>query len=166
MDACPYRSFLVSCVLALLAFGTAQAQTLPRLTGAPGAYYLFAESGDITVQVSVWGTVANPGLYELREGTHLSTLLSLAGGPRLPEISRRRAYTLRVRLIRDGQTVLERLMQDQLIVGEEDPALRDGDVLTVEALVEERDRFTWRDVFPIISTAASLVLILERLLAK
>ena len=47
------------------------------------AYYYYAEPGDLTMQVNVWGTVRYPGRYEVKNGTDLGQLLSYAGGPQL-----------------------------------------------------------------------------------
>ena len=81
-----------------LAGGTVQAQTLGDLiSSSTAAFYKFADPTDITIEVKVWGSVQYPGLYEVRQGTRLSTLLTLAGGPVGGSDSRmRRTYTIRV----------------------------------------------------------------------
>src|SRR5690554_7804228 len=40
----------------------AQVTDLDRSRYSPAAYYNYSEPGDVTILVSVWGTVRNPGL--------------------------------------------------------------------------------------------------------
>ena len=127
--------------------------------------YRFAETGDLTVTVNVWGAVRNPGLYEIPEGTHLSTLFSLAGGPAIAERTNRERLTTTLKLIRDGNrenVVFESVMEDEILVLDEDPILREGDVMTAEVLIQQR--FSIRDIFPIVAAIASLTLAIDRVM--
>ena len=45
------------------------------------AYYFHFLPGEATIRVNIWGTVRQPGAYEVGEATTLGELISLAGGP-------------------------------------------------------------------------------------
>jgi len=65
--------------------GTANAQMETNLTSHSGsssaAYYYISKPGEITMPINVWGSVGNPGRYEVPISTDLIQLLSFAGGP-------------------------------------------------------------------------------------
>lgn len=137
----------------------AQGADTERSRYSPAAYYNYAEPADVTVTVNVWGSVQNPGLYEVPQATRLSELFSLAGGPALGTQTRGTRQRLVVRLSREkpGGTrsvVFEEEMEDEVFAFATDPAVQQGDVLTAERFVH--DRFTWRDALPIIGTATSV----------
>jgi purine nucleoside permease len=146
----------------------AAAQQVPDLIRSrysPAAYYNYGEEGDVTIEVYVWGNVANPGLYEVPRDTNLGKLFSLAGGPAVGERSRNQRIRLEVRLMREASpddrpagartVVYERVFEDdESFVIEDDIALQAGDVLVSEQYV--RDRFTWRDALPIVSAVTSV----------
>lgn len=157
------RSLVVGIALTLfLGPGPARAQVseLERSRYGEAAYYNYAEEADVTVLVNVWGAVRNPGLYEVPRGMRLSRLLSITGGPLAGERRRSSMQELTLRLSRATEggdvraVVFEETMRDQVFVFEEDPTLQDGDVLTAERYM--RDRFTWRDLIPIVGAAASV----------
>ena len=127
----------------------------------PAAYYRYAEPDDITIQVSVWGAVRNPGVYEIPRDAHLNLLFSAAGGPQIGVRQRADDQTIVVRLVRlteGGQrrVVYEQTMDDEIVVGTENPALQEGDVLTVRSYVEQG--VNWRDVLSIGSSLTTLAL--------
>ncbi|NNE35552.1 MAG: hypothetical protein HKN13_09955 [Rhodothermales bacterium] len=135
---------------------------LERSRYSPAAYYNYGEPGDITVLVNVWGTVKNPGLYEVTKGTTLSTLFSLAGGPLVASRTRstRRSVTLRMTRGPRQETITEFVMENQVLALREDPELVTGDVVTVETV--ERRRISWRDIVPIVAAVASVALAVDR----
>ncbi len=162
------RSTLLLLALAVILPVAAHAQSLSdfeRSRYSPAAYYNYAEPGDVTIMVNVWGTVRNPGLYEIPRETKLSTLLSVAGGPIVSQREHRTDRTIEIRLFRDsGNTrsvVFENTMANEVFASEENPVLQEGDVLTVETVVTRR--FSWRDVFPIVAAVASVALAVERI---
>lgn len=164
------KSAAVAAFLILLAAPPPEASAqipneLERSRYSPAAYYNYSEPGDVTVLVNVWGTVRNPGLYEVPRGTTLSTLFSVAGGPSVAQRTGRQTRTIEVRLVRneDGlrQPVFHSVMENDIAVSSEDPVLQEGDVLTVETVL--RQGFSWRDIFPVLGAAASMALIIERL---
>ncbi|HET6568259.1 MAG TPA: SLBB domain-containing protein [Rhodothermales bacterium] len=151
------------CALASLAWTHAARAQSPvndfeRSRYSTAAYYSYAEPGDVTIRVNVWGTVRNPGLYEVPRQTHLSTLLSLAGGPEVTPLSDRSRRRIIVRLTRpqDGRlgTIYEASMKDQVLATRENPLLQEGDVLTVETVLHQR--LSWRDFAPIVSAVSSV----------
>ena len=158
--------FLVLLMIGV-AGGTVQAQTLDGFSGNSGAYYRFADPTDITIDLKVWGAVSNPGLYEVRQGMRLSTLLSLAGGPQGAERTTRTRTTLTIRLWRPQpnggpyQAIFEIQMQDEILVLNDDPVLLSGDVIVADAMVKQR--FNWRDGLAVLTSVASLVLIIDTL---
>ena len=160
------RSLLAGAVLVLLASPGVQAQDFEDLRGGAGAFFTYAESGDITILVKLWGSVGNPGLYEVRQGIPLSTLLTLAGGPNASESDPRSRRTLTIRLYRDAAdgppTLLyETVMEDQVQVLSEDPTLMHGDTVVIEERVAQR--FGWRDGISILTAVSAVVLLVERL---
>jgi hypothetical protein len=156
-----------SALLLLLAFGSeAQAQLVDQTNRA--AVYRYAEPGEPTMQVRVWGAVRAPGLYLVPRQTDIIGLLALAGGPTqfadTPNIER----TVTIQLAREGpegRDVLFDLPMPQLMRTTGSlPELRDGDVLSVD--VESRQRFGWRDglqIFTSVGTVAVVVLNIIRL---
>lgn len=139
----------------------ARAQEVPDLDRSrysPASFYSYAEPGDVKILVNVWGTVRDPGLYEVPHDTRMSTLLSVAGGPAVVARGRDERREVVVRLSRLNGTrredVYRTTMRDDIFASEQDPLLQEADVLIVETTT--RRRFSWRDAFPIISTAASV----------
>jgi hypothetical protein len=167
------RTYLIAALLAasvsLVMTEGASAQSMSELDRSrysPAAYYNYSEPGDVTILVNVWGTVRNPGFYEVPRGTTLSTLFSVAGGPSVLPRMRHQSRTIDVKLLRSNgsyrEAIVHSVMENDIIVADQDPVLEAGDVLTVETVT--RQGFSWRDVFPIIGAAASMALILERAL--
>jgi protein involved in polysaccharide export with SLBB domain len=169
MNLCQYmsiRTFFPAFIFMLFAL-PASAQTMSELDRSrysPAAYYNYSEPGDVTILVNVWGTVRNPGLYEVPRGTTMSTLFSVAGGPSITPRMRHQRRTIDVKLSRNTgsqrETILHTVMDNDIIVTDQDPVLQVGDVLTVETVT--RQGFSWRDAFPIIGAVASIALIVER----
>ncbi len=143
----------------------ATAQSLDRLqeTETSVAYFYHARPGDATVQISVWGTIGNTGIYEIPEDTQLDKLLTMAGGA--PIDARQRGQDpddIRITLYRADESgnrtvVYEEPLQD-LVENPEYPALQDDDILVVE-LERARTPFRFRDILGIVSSLASLTLL-------
>ena len=154
-----------TCTMSITA---AEAQTISELERSRSnmaSFYNYSEPADVTMLVNVWGTVRNPGLYEVPQDLHLSRLLSLSGGPIVSPRQNRQDRTIQVRLFRDGpsgrELLFETEMQNEVLASVDDPLLLDGDVITVETVV--RQRFSWRDAFPIIAAIGTVAIALERL---
>ena len=160
------RYLLICFLMVGFADGTVYAQALPTLRGDIASYYRFADPSDITIEVKVWGAVLNPGLYEVRENISLSTLLSLAGGPRATTLEGGRASTFKVQLYRlraEGQSQYqlfsETVMDNELVALAQDPILMNGDMLITEE--RTRRRFGWRDGISILTALASVILVID-----
>lgn len=147
----------------LITAWTAEAQVIDfdRSRYSPAAYYNYSESGDVTILVNVWGTVRNPGMYEVPSGTTMSTLFSLAGGPRVDPRDTRTKRTVTARLIRNSSVMLETVMENEILSLDSDPVLAEGDMITSETVL--RRGLGWRDVFPVIAAVASVALAVERI---
>lgn len=157
------RLFLGLLLLACSALSLhAQSPTdFERSRYSPAAFYNFAQPGDVSILVNVWGTVRNPGLYQVPQGTRLRRLISLSGGPNLTPSQRREKRTISLRVIRGNDPVLEETMEEQVSTTTEDLELADGDVIALEMTTQQR--FGWRDIIPIVNTAALIALALERI---
>ena len=134
------------------------------------AYFYHAKPGEATVQVSVWGTIPRPGIYEIPDTTDLNKLLTMAGGaPLKPRREDRDDPTITVRVYRpEGgekaqifEANLDRMLQGTATY----PALRDDDVVVVET-VNPEDPFEWRDLLSVTSTLASLTLLALRIFTR
>lgn len=132
------------------------------------AYFYHARPGEATVQVSVWGTVARPGIYEIPDSTELDKLLTMAGGaPMEPRQENREASKVMVRMYRpegDGErSLLFESNLDAMLAGDVTyPTLRDDDIVTVET-IRPRGRFTWRDALSVLSSVGTVTLLALRI---
>jgi len=144
----------------------------PGLAGRGMANYVFTRRGDLPIHVSVWGAARLPGRYEIPEGTDLGQLLSLAGGPGYDtrgviigidqqERQRRGRTFIRVSRSSGGSTrvVLESRIDNLLYDDIRNFQLRDGDVIMVDMV----QRFNLWDAVMIISSSASMILLLDRI---
>lgn len=133
-----------------------------EIEGVP--YRVFTKIGEPTVQVYVVGQ-AGAGLYEVGASTDMVRLFTFAGGA-VPVDTRtlKREVTVRLYRLQGGtrQVIYEAPALAMLEQPGGTPALQDGDVMVVEAVEEAKNRFTWREAFQIVSTVASLVLLVER----
>lgn len=143
----------------------AQIVDLDRSRLSQAAYYNYSEPGDVTIKVHVWGAVRFPGLYEVPRGTVFSELLSLSGGPQFPERGRRATRVLGLQLDRrstgglDMETAYKTEMTNRVRMSNDDIPLMNGDILTLESTYSRG--FQWRDLFPVISTVGTLILIID-----
>ena len=149
--------------------GSVQAQTLDDLRSNTGAYYKFADPTDIILEVKVWGSLRNPGFYEVPQGTRLSTLVTLAGGPQAVRDPRiRRTYTIRLWRLQPGdgtpQAIFETQMEDEIVMLSDDPVLLSGDTIIADEIVKQR--FSWRDMLSVVTAIASVVLVVDNVITK
>jgi hypothetical protein len=163
------RAFAIL-VLAFLTATPALAQLsdFERSRRNTAAYFNYAEEGDVTMHVSVWGAVRYPGLYEVPVGTQLSELLSIAGGPTAGERTRRSKRTVTVKLFRDSGVGRSMIYEQKTMNGVDATGrgmqVMDGDVLGVEAVVKQG--LSWRDLFSVVAAFASVALAVERITGK
>ncbi len=164
--------------LSLSVIPAAESQTFTQNEGStPGIYgtgmanFYFAKPGDFTMLVSVWGAVGRPGRYEVPVGTDLGQLLSLAGGPGADvrgavssdPYSRRASGNKIVRLSRlsggGREIILEGNIEFLLRLKEQTVPLREGDIV----MLDEIRRFSFWDIITLISSSASVLLLLDRI---
>ncbi|MEM6336500.1 MAG: SLBB domain-containing protein [Bacteroidota bacterium] len=160
------KQFFLSLVLCLAGYGVVDAQVfngretdLDRSRYGQAAVYKYAEQGDVTVAINVWGTVRNPGLYELPEGATLNDVVSMAGGPANfvydPTRSDRKITIEVARRTDGGYTTIVESDLDAL-VGSSEMIMQDGDVIFLETL--DRQRFNLRNYgLPLASLALGVV---------
>ncbi|PEN12633.1 hypothetical protein CRI94_14050 [Longibacter salinarum] len=163
----------------LLSTADASAQRFGRIedTQSNVAYFYHAQPGEATVQVSVWGTIPRPGIYEVSDSTDLDKLLTMAGGaPVEPRQAKRDPATITVRVYRPNSTTgtspeSDRTLQfeaklDEMLNGSVVyPTLRDDDIIVVETILP-RQRFTWRDAISVLSSAGTLTLLALRIFGR
>ena len=144
----------------------------PGIYGSNVANFYFAQPGDFTMLVSVWGDVGRSGRYEVPVGTDIGQLLSLAGGPGADvrgvvgadTWSRRGAGKTIVRLSRltggaGREIILEYRIEDLLTLRERDVPLQEGDIIMIDRV---RPFNIW-DLFTLLSTSGTLLLLLDRI---
>lgn len=160
------RSFIFALAV-LAASAPAFAQEFGRIEATESnvpSYYYHARSGDAVVQAYVIGAVRASGLYVVTQGTDIGQLFALAGGPMLGERERQDRVEVTIRLYREGggsrELIYESLLEPMLRDPGAYPTLMDGDVMEVENI---RIRaFSWRDGLGLIGAAASVALVIER----
>lgn len=133
------------------------------------AYFYHARPGEPTVQVSVWGTVPRPGIYEVPDTTELDKLLTMAGGVPLeprPDNQDRPEVTIRLFRPRAGgdRSLLFEAKMDSMLAGTAAryPSLEDNDVLVVETVTDRN--LELRDFLSIGSSLLTLGLIVVRII--
>jgi len=128
-------------------------------------YYTFARPGENTIQILMLGDTGRDGIYEIGEGTDLAEFIALAGGAGESPLSPRQRRDITVRILRmddDGQrrTVYESSVEDMLERSDY-PTLQRDDVLRIR--VRQREVFGWRDALQIVTTASTLILLVDRI---
>lgn len=130
-------------------------------------FFYFLQPGEATTQVYIWGSVLNPGLYEVGTSIGLEQLLTLAGGPLLAPREHNVRQEITVRVYREGPEgraqIFEALIDELVQAPTRVPVLQDSDVVTVET-VTFRPSFTWRDALSIATGLAAVALAVDRLL--
>lgn len=171
-------SHQMKCILmlgALLALGlqTAYAQQAEATNAqAGGNYHRIAQPGDITMRITVWGSVET-GLYDVTEGMHLSTLFTLVGGSTSETKRQRDAQVHLVRVLRDegGKRVViyEASMNDGgfrpdgSYIFADDPVLQNGDIVIVQD-IEQKTRLGWQSAWTAVSLITSALFLVDRLI--
>jgi hypothetical protein len=161
----------------------ADAQGFGRVeeTNSNVAYFYHARPGQATVQISVWGTIPRPGIYEIPDTTDLDKLLTMAGGA--PISSRRedrdpakitvRVYRPQSAAQTEGsdssegtsapRTMIFEAPLERMLAGQAQyPDLRDDDIVVVET-VQPKEGFSFRDVLSVASTLGTLTLLALRI---
>lgn len=130
------------------------------------AYFYHALPGEATIQVSVWGTVPRPGIYEVAETTRLDKLLTMAGGAPIEARSENQDADITIRLFRGQgsgprQMIYEASLEELLRNADAYPTLQGEDVVVVETQLDRG--IGWLEVIGIVGSVASLALTVDRL---
>ena len=164
-------ALLVLAAVALAPLASAQEPVTPGYVGAvptnsPNHFY-YAQPGELTKRISVWGTVRAPGTYFVRTSVDLVELLSLAGGPSLnPGVDNiDRTVTIRVYRLEGDQRILayEETLIDMIADPGAYPDIMNDDVVEVETV--EARQWTFRDTVTVIGAVATTVVAIERLVS-
>lgn len=127
------------------------------------AYHTFVRPGEVSMEVLVLGDVRSPGLYTVGIEMLPDQLLALAGGVVRGSLGGGVVTTVTARLYRataTGRTLSFEVPFDQLMVEARAP-LEDGDALVIEVVREQR-RNSFDVVLRVLTTAASLFIVAER----
>jgi len=123
----------------------------------------YAEPGYITISVSLWGDIRTPGRYEVKEGTDLLELLTIAGGPTgISTTVEREVEHIFVKISREfpegRRLFFEHDLNKIIEQGEAYPQLKTGDIVVVK--VEPKSRgINWRNIGIMVSTFSSLIIL-------
>lgn len=150
---------------------TAQAQNYKSLE-APNsniAYFFHAQPGEATVQISLWGTIPRPGIYEVREQTELDKLLTMAGGVPLGASGENQTAHVTVQVFRqqvpgERMRIYSASLEELLSNTAEYPTLQNEDVVVVRTTVEEE--ISWRSALTVMGSIAAVALTIERLVTR
>ncbi len=126
-------------------------------------FYYHVEPGAPRIEVRVIGTVESPGIYHVSDRTDVGKLLVLAGGPlNMGSAAGRPDVTLRLYRATNGtrSLVYESSLKDHLRAVQAYPVLDENDVLMVETRV--RRGFGWRDALSVLTTVATVGLLVNR----
>ena len=157
-------SALSATFVVLLSITPVAAQRPSEMIVQGTSFHVFAAPGESTIELLVLGDTQS-GMYVVGETTTFLELLALVGGtgsePRNESVRIERT----VRLLREqgGQSVaVYEADADALLTQPgEHPVLQDGDILTVDT--EVHNRFNLRDTLSIVSSLASVTLLILRL---
>ena len=130
-------------------------------SGVP--YFIYAEAGEPTIQVNVVGGGAG-GIYEVGADLRFDEFLTLA--TLSPGVQGGTRQQITVRLYRtigtQRQLVIEQDVQELLAANPDTyPELQEGDFVNIE--IRTRQRFGWRDALRIVTSASSIILLVDRL---
>lgn len=160
---------LITLVALITVVSVAQAQDFGRIedTKSNVSYFYHAQPGEATVQVSVWGTIPRPGIYEVSDSTDLDKLITMAGGAPLrvrgPGSKPDRITITLYRQGGDGREKIYESTLDEMISSPPTyPDLRDDDVMIVETF--RRRSFGWRDGLQLVSSLGTMTLLILRII--
>lgn len=148
-----------------LVFMLSAALSLVPMVLAQESVHQYARPGYATKTVYIWGAVGMPGVWKVEEDADLIELLSAAGLRGYGEDQRGGRTNLILRIYRKSagsRSEIFREEVDRLLVGEQNyPSLQEEDVLAIEA----KQRFGWQNVTAILGAAASVSLLVIRIVA-
>ena len=152
-------------VLLSVAPAAAQAPRPTDVVAQGTSYFIFAAPGEATIELLVLGN-AKSGVYVVGETTTFTELLALAGGVSAADRNENVRIERTVRLLREQGAervvVYEADADEALRQTGAHPALMNGDMVTVET--EVHNRFNLRDTLSIVTSLASVTLLVLRLI--
>lgn len=155
-------SLLLFCFV-LACAGPTHAQSITTSSGV--AVYRYANPGQPTMDIRIWGAVRSPGVYQVELDADLLDVLTLAGGPAIPSEDDRSVRSVRVEVLRNPAGVRSVVLETTLdaLTAQEAPLpdLQDGDLVSLS--VNTRQRFTWRDALSVTTSIAALAVLVLRL---
>ena len=134
--------------------------SLDAFTTTPSAHPALQEGDVLTVgvepeaRVNVWGAVRSPGLYEVGPEFDAPAVLSLAGGPLLPQLQDKDTREVTVLYSRGDSRLFEGDLQGFVQARDALPMPQTGDVIEVE--VRLKRGFTFRDALGVVGSVAGV----------
>lgn len=157
------KTIVFAALAVLMTVGVAHAQAPVGDVQTSGtSYFIFAEPGAPTIEVTVVGEGVRSGIYRLQEGTTLTQLIALSGGVPTSEETERQIVRALIRVLREQsgtRSVIYEATTEQAIrqPGTQPPFL-DGDLVEMDVEYEELGRgVTVLDVLQIAGRVASLI---------
>lgn len=164
------RDAVVLFVVSLLVLGATVSprpgKAQPNLGGEQDYVYTYAQPGEATHTVYVWGGVDKPGIWKIEPDTDLVELFSVVypSGYGRESPGARTVVRLRIHRSTDGapRVVAEMALDEILDMSpQQRPSLQDGDVIEVRT-VEER-KFSMNTIGTVVGTLSSVTLLIIRL---
>lgn len=157
------RLLLLLCCFALAGTGSAHAQAITTNSGV--AVFRYANPGQPTMDIRVWGAVRSPGVYQVERDADLLDVLTLAGGPAIPSEDDRSVRSVNVEILRETAgtraVVVATTLAALTALDTPLPDLQDGDLVSLS--VQTRQRFTWRDALSVTTSVAALAVLILRI---
>ena len=123
-----------------LSFVVANVNDIPRTNSLiPGDKYIVDESGNLMMNVNVWGHVKNPGQHLVYNGIDLTTILSVCGGP-LQGANLNKIKIYRKELDHYSKLKYEINLNDFILNGDRSEFI---EILPNDTIVVEQNRFSY-----------------------
>lgn len=148
---------VVFCLLLTASPVCAQQEPAEALETSGTAFYRYAQTGQNTIQVAVLGG-GQSGIYEVGADIDLAKLLALSKG--LGGDGRSKITVQLYRPENGRRELMFEAKMEEFLARSEYPTLETGDIVRIETV--QRQRFGWRDVLSIITTATTLVFTIDR----
>lgn len=150
------RTLIIAAMLFVLAFpGQMLAQMdsnigVSKSGASSAAYYFISKPGEITMSINLWGSVRNPGRYEVPISTDIVQLISYAGGP-TPEAD---LGTVKIARVVRGVDAIRTVEFDVSLkrldkLDEKARRLEPGDTIFIDSIT-----ISFREAFDIATTTA------------
>ena len=123
-----------------LAFVLANVNDIPRTNGLiPVDKYIVDESGNLMMNVNIWGHVKKPGQHLVYNGIDLTAILSVAGGP-LQGANLNKIKIYRKELDHNSKLKYEINLNNFILNGDRSEFI---EILPNDTIVVEQNRFSY-----------------------